>query len=518
LRETVKLFKELFECRRTGFGTFTPKPGAVSGKAEGNYVTISHRSINYDDFENHIDGKTSIGLIPLSEMGLCKWGAIDIDIYYDEKFTKDLLERIDVTSVPCVPCFSKSKGLHLYFFFASQVDPVIAKAYMKKAAAILQVSRITRKNNTVPEEVEIFPKQTQISGLGNFINMPYFGSERPAIYVDGDKIESYSLEQFLHKALSSVISEARLKEKSKPSSTINKDSDSDFAGFPPCLYQVLANSGGKIGTGDRNNWLFNVAVALRKKYAEEWQEYLPQYNTEYLDPPLSSNELEALLKRNMEYNYMCSKAPISAVCNRAVCLRQEYGVSDDKPYEFGDLTIVEGDKILYYWNINDIEVLFTAEDLLSPPKFAAKLTEATHRIMHMKKEEIQNIFNDAVKEAKYVKQHVSTTNEGYMAHLLKEFCLRSGQDASSLKKKDIIDRLRISNSPVRSDTSKFYFKPHSFYEYLALKKFPKNEKTYINKILLDKFAIEKAHLKSDGLTVTVMEVDLDAIDKILGEE
>ena len=85
---------------------------------------------------------------------------------------------------------------------------------------------------------------------------------------------------------------------------LNK-SNEILPGGPPCLQQLLSQ--GALGEGGRNNGLFNIGVYLRKRFPEEWQEKLEEYNDEYLEPPLKPREFTTVLSSldKKSYNYKC---------------------------------------------------------------------------------------------------------------------------------------------------------------------------------------------------------------------
>ena len=106
---------------------------------------------------------------------------------------------------------------------------------------------------------------------------------------------------------------------------LNK-SNEILPGGPPCLQDLLSQ--GALGEGGRNNGLFNIGVYLRKRFPEEWQEKLEEYNDEYIDPPLKPREFTSVLNSldKKTYNYKCKDSPINSVCNKTKCLTCEYGI------------------------------------------------------------------------------------------------------------------------------------------------------------------------------------------------
>ena len=72
--------------------------------------------------QGHLDGSLNKGVVlpPIRKAdNCCIWGAIDVDgeVYNNDQIKIDLLKKVKELKLPLVPCYSKSKGLHLYIFF-----------------------------------------------------------------------------------------------------------------------------------------------------------------------------------------------------------------------------------------------------------------------------------------------------------------------------------------------------------------------------------------------------------------
>ena len=91
-----------------------------------------------------------------------------------------------------MPVESKSGGLHLYLFMNEFVQSTIIVSFLSNLLPIFNLK----------PDCEIFPKQTQLTkdpetGImkpGQFINLPYYGTERKAVNIDGT---FFTLEQFI---------------------------------------------------------------------------------------------------------------------------------------------------------------------------------------------------------------------------------------------------------------------------------------------------------------------------------
>jgi len=97
----------------------------------------------------------------------CIWAAIDIDgeVYNNDDIKIDLLKKVQELKLPLVPCFSKSKGLHLYIFFSEWTD----------AELVIDILHTYLHKLGLPQDTECFPKQAKLkpTDTGNGIMLPF---------------------------------------------------------------------------------------------------------------------------------------------------------------------------------------------------------------------------------------------------------------------------------------------------------------------------------------------------------
>jgi len=219
---------------------------------------------------------------------------------------------------------------------------------------------------------------------------------------------------------------------------LNK-SNEILPGGPPCLQDLLSQ--GALGEGSRNNGLFNIGVYLRKRFPEEWQDKLEQYNDDYIDPPLKPREfttvLESLDKKT--YNYKCKDSPINSVCNKTKCITCEFGINDD-----GTMPVLNSvTKIL----TNPPQYFLT----LSEKKIGPLSSKQIYNFLDFKQVVFENLdmllpkindklwtetVNDLMSRVIPVEAPKDSSNEGRLFDLLEKFC--TGSTSSS----DIEDILR----------------------------------------------------------------------------
>ena len=328
----VSDFASLFTGLKLAYGSYRPNEDNGPGKQKGQYRVVSEEIDDdrlIDLWNNHLEGKESLGIVPICEDNTCVWGAIDIDTYPLD--LAELIERlVKRGEMPFVVARSKSGGAHVYCFVSEPVSAALMQSKLKEIAASFGYGT-----------AEIFPKQTKLllekGDRGNILNMPYFGGASSTRYAHNDEGEGIlDLEVFLTHANNKKISKREL-ENLAPPSIVNADDNPDLVGAPPCL-KVLCSMGFPEGT--RNNGLFDLGVFLRKKHQDDWERKVEEFNFKYMKPPLGAQEVLTVVRalNNKDYQYKCNDQPIAAFCNAAVCRTCEYGVgaSGGLP-QFGNL-------------------------------------------------------------------------------------------------------------------------------------------------------------------------------------
>lgn len=184
----VSQFYSLFQGRGDAYGTW-------EGGSEKCDVGVK-------EFVNHLTGNLLIGVYPLSDESMVRWGCSDIDV--DDLDSARNLET--AFAMKGVPSFVEKtrRGYHVWVF----ADDWVPARVMRRAFLVAhQVIGLPPK--------EVNPKQESASGLGNYVRLPYPGglltlpSER---FVLGDDDKPLGLSDFLEKAMISRVSGGLLAE------------------------------------------------------------------------------------------------------------------------------------------------------------------------------------------------------------------------------------------------------------------------------------------------------------------
>ena len=169
----VKPFQRLFRGREDAWGT-----------GKGAVVRGSLRETHY---AAHLSGwEPGLGIFPLRDDGTVLFAAVDLD-EPDYETARDIQDLIP-GGAAYVEC-SRSCNYHVWTFFEQPLEAWVARGILKAVCESVGKPRL-----------EIFPKQDKLlpGMVGNYINLPYHGRERPIVRAwEGDKWLPVPLTQFL---------------------------------------------------------------------------------------------------------------------------------------------------------------------------------------------------------------------------------------------------------------------------------------------------------------------------------
>lgn len=177
--EDAVRFAELFAGR-------TDAVGLDRGGVERCEVT--HRM-----YLDHLRGTVGagIGIFPVRDDETVLFGAIDLD---EPNFPLAMILANDLPGVQWLEK-SRSGNAHVWTFFDEPLECWAAKAVLRAGCVL----------NGRPD-VEVFPKQDGLKEgmVGNYINLPFYGDERPIVWRSGDEADfaapGYTLDAFLDEA------------------------------------------------------------------------------------------------------------------------------------------------------------------------------------------------------------------------------------------------------------------------------------------------------------------------------
>jgi|6_EtaG_2_1085325.scaffolds.fasta_scaffold06789_2 hypothetical protein len=450
MKDNIDRYMSLFKGLQRAYGSWQ-----VLSNNGGRASTIKSE-VSREHYSQHLLGDSGLGIVPINEDNQCVFGAIDIDDHKKEKkdiHHGDLAKKVTLMGLPLVVCKSKSGGAHCYHFCE---DPIPASQMRSKL--LKWASELGYRN------VEIFPKQVTLgeNEVGNWINLPYYGTSRVAFGNDGKMMY---IEDFLDHA-----------EDMKAWSSENlPDPEKNLDEAPPCL-EFLAKAG--VREGERNNALFNFAVYFKKSDPENWEENLYKLNYTRFEPPLPQKEMLNIVKSNKrnEYRYKCKDEPICSLCDAGTCKQRKFGIDVDDPLDqsevlFGGLTKIEysDNSALWILEVSGKKVRLTSTELMSFKRVREKCLDAiTILLPKMKGEEWEQVYKRMLKTVHVEIAPEDAQQYGPVIDALAEY-VRLGRD--------ILEREMLLTGPVRfqENDNRWYigFQIKNFEQFLKNKKMSK---------------------------------------------
>jgi hypothetical protein len=414
--DIVKEIATRFQGLDRAYGTYDlSKSKSLGGgeKVVGKPKTLQG-TVDQDLWRRHIEGEQGLGIVPIMDNSMCHFGAIDIDVYKGLDVNK-VVNDIYSQELPLVPCRSKSGGIHCFAFVKEAVSAALMKEKLSLFAALLGFGK-----------AEIFPKQIEIlaerGDIGQWINMPYFDHRTTNRYAYGKKCNPLTTEEFI-----AAIDKVWFSAADFNAFTVTLMSD--ISDGPPCL-QTLITKGFSPGT--RNDGLFNLAVYLKKSDADNFETAVDDYNTKYLDPQLSSSEIQNIVKsvKRKEYNYTCDKEPLKSCCNLQLCRTRKFGVGDMTGIvQMNGLTKFDSNPPVWFVDIDGgFRLELNTEDLQSQTKFQRKCMEGLNIMPPPVKMGVwQSIIQKLMENISIIEAPSDASPKGLFFEYLERFCTSRAQ-------------------------------------------------------------------------------------------
>lgn len=453
--EQIRRFARLFDGYSKVYGRYeVTKPTKKGSKKDGKAFTV-HKPLGKEQYRQHLAGDgPGLGVVPLRDDDTVLFAAIDVDDY--EMSVEGVEEQIRKRELPFVVCRSKSGGAHLYLFLSEPAEAEEVRDRVSAMALSLGFGGC-----------EVFPKQSYRAGpqdVGNWINVPYFRGKRGLRYAIHEG-KALTLDEFLDHAESRFVRPEDIEKIGLPSEELKEEDKEYLEGAPPCLCHFAAI--GSIPEGQRNASMFNMAVYLKKRFPDDWEDKIQTYNVRYCNPPLSMRELQTLVKsvNKKEYDLNC-RGPY---CDRRACSKARYGagLTEGRSCEIGSIVKHDGDPVYWTVEIEGIRVTnITTDQLYSQSQFNKLCMEKISRVPgQMPTARWQRYLDERLQSADVIPAPVDASRKGQFYELLGQFITATSRRA---RHRDEI----LQDKPYHdTETKEVMFRSTALFEYLQDKRF-----------------------------------------------
>jgi len=413
----MREFHQLFVGRTDAYGTYSLPHGQTAKRGTkfvGKAKTVTGGDLTIEEYRAHVRGDTGLGIVPIiPATNSVSWFVIDVDKYGEDDLHGSLAKEITKLNLPLVVCKSKSGGAHLFCFLS---EPALA-------ADVLPVARKFAKRLKLDPKVEIFPKQQSIgeNDAGSWINLPYFGETRPCMGLDGQT--ELSLREFLLFANEMECHPSDLDVRLKDLEYV---SDPGGSKAPPCIDRMFDEG---VEEGGRDNSLTHVAVYLKKRYPDDWQDRVAEFNSTYITPSLKFGDVSRIIKANerRDYQYLCKQQPMCALCDKSACLKREFGVGSGDDNVLDDFTIdslrkIETEDPIYVLVVDGKPIRLNTDALFDYPVFRKEFFKRCDRVLRpIKPDEWAKRLQEATETMEREKAPEIVGESGQIRHMFREW-------------------------------------------------------------------------------------------------
>ena len=376
-------------------------------------------------------------------------------------------------------CRSKSGGAHIFIFLKEPVQASLVRDKLTEWSAEIGYANC-----------EIFPKQVEIKAdrgdTGNFLNLPYHNGNNTNRYAFNDDGSGSSLDEFfkLYDTYA-VDQETLLSTKVKRKKEVKELEDG-----PPCLATLMSQG---IPEGGRDNTLYQYAVYAKKKWPNEWQAKVDEFNHKYMEKPLGSAQVQKTVTQHerKDYQYKCKDQPMCSVCSPIVCQSRQYGIGDSFEHNFSDLTKIQSDQSVWFLNIDGQRIVLDTEELFDQNKFRKACMDKINIVPNpMRPNAWTTRLQQLLRDIEVIEAPKEIRREGRFKSLLQQFL--DDQGAA-----EHIDEINMGKAWF--DKGKAYFKTDAIQTFLEKKRFKDFTSTQIH-ATIRQMGGGHAHKKVQGTT------------------
>ena len=477
IMDKVEKFKSIFNGLDRAYGQYKSEGPKANGKIGGK-AFILKEPVTDKLWIDHLEGKDpSLGIITIRDDSTCSWGCIDVDTYPLDY--KKIIAHIRELKLPLVMCRSKSGGAHIFIFLKEPVQASLVRDKLTEWSAEIGYANC-----------EIFPKQVEIKAdrgdTGNFLNLPYHSDNNTNRYAFNDDGSGASLDEFFSLYdIHAVDQETLLSIKVKRKKEVKELEDG-----PPCLATLMSQG---IPEGGRDNTLYQYAVYAKKKWPNEWQAKVDEFNHKYMEKPLGSAQVQKTVTQHerKDYQYKCKDQPMCAVCSPIVCQSRQYGIGDSFEHNFSDLTKIQSDQSVWFLNIDGQRIVLDTEELFDQNKFRKACMDKINIVPNpMRPNAWTTRLQQLLRDIEVIEAPKEIRKEGRFKSLLEQFL--DDQGAA-----EHIDEINMGKAWF--DKGKAYFKTDAIQTFLEKKRFKDFTSTQIH-ATIRQMGGGHAHKKVQGTT------------------
>jgi hypothetical protein len=242
--------------------------------------------------------------------------------------------------------------------------------------------------------------QSAIKKTGSKMTLEEFLNHAENNLVTTEDLHKYEQEATTPKT---TTSSSRSKSRGAGKGGVSDQGGSPFSDGPPCL-QHLAEQG--VPDGGRNSTLFMMGLYFIRVDVNNWTTRLEEANRLFFNPPLSSDEVQGVIKSiekkgardpDSGYRYTCRTQPMASHCNSKICRGRKHGIgSADEIPKLTGITKMGDDPPVWFLTIGDLRLELATSELQNAYAFQSKCLEKGVCFQSMKQQDWIALLSDAM--------------------------------------------------------------------------------------------------------------------------
>ncbi len=194
---------------------------------------------------------------------------------------------------------------------------------------------------------------------------------------------------------------------------------------PPCLEHLMQTG---FPEGTRNAGLFNLGIYCKKRWPDQWQRRLEDFNQAAMQPPLSADEVVAVTRSvdKQDYQYQCSINPLVNHCNSPLCRTRPHGINGGDGGEIPEisgLSVLETEPPIWFMDIGEDRIELSTNQMMNYRDFQLRCVERLHRVMRpLSQATWTRMLGKAMDKVSRIEVAEDTTEIGTFREILEEFC------------------------------------------------------------------------------------------------
>ncbi len=233
---------------------------------------------------------------------------------------------------------------------------------------------------------------------------------------------------------------------------------------PPCLEHLMNE---KIPEGGRDNTLYQYAVYAKKKWPDEWQDKIDEFNHKFMDPILPSKQVLKTVNQHekKEYQFKCKDQPMCSVCNSQLCRTRKFGIGNDYDHDVTDLTKYESDESVWFLNVDGRRLCISTDEFFDQAKFRKACMNTLNVLPNkMAARDWDARIQALLAMVEVIEMPEEVTKVGRFDNYMESFLSDQGEAMT-------IDEILIDKAWSPEDEEVTYFKLSSLENYLTKKRF-----------------------------------------------